>query len=557
MNYRRLAAQLYNDRPSRLSRPLHHVAASLQLSLGWVLIVTLLSACAIPRPAPEPLAATPLETLCRVLFDELDLITDQYGVNDAQATRIAGFPYLRANRHLASYRGDTMDETRFNTWVNHLRTLDREGRRYELSNLAPQLRATLPGAAGFDETANLDATLGECGDMLRNSELDSPLRRDQLLRQINVPDDYSTGRRVAGLYPLTALAVRASIKHWHARMQHAFTHHAERNEKPLAERVEEPTRAPSSLTHYGPAATTRSLSAAETARLLNARRDALDLPQLSVAERQSLFTTHAPIVSVRTARNEDRIGAPYWSNDTTPRIDITRPTLYTQLSHTRFQGRTLLQLNYLLWFPERRKSSWWDILGGHLDGLIWRVTLGPDGTPWLYDTIHPCGCYHTFFPSSALRAKKQQGLYVEPILIAHQAPPLKEGQRAEVHVAAHTHYVLGLTNTTGHGTTIPYELRDHDELRSLPQPEGERRSLFDRRGFVSGTQRGERWLLWPMGIVNPGAMRQWGRHATAFIGRRHFDDAYLLENLFDAAGSGDLDQESLTAADTSGTGTKR
>jgi hypothetical protein len=28
-------------------------------------------------------------------------------------------------------------------------------------------------------------------------------------------------------------------------------------------------------------------------------------------------------------------------------------------------------------------------------------------------------------------------------------------------------------------------------------------------------------------------MRQWGRHATAFIGKRHFDDARLMEERFD------------------------
>jgi hypothetical protein len=27
-------------------------------------------------------------------------------------------------------------------------------------------------------------------------------------------------------------------------------------------------------------------------------------------------------------------------------------------------------------------------------------------------------------------------------------------------------------------------------------------------------------------------MRQWGRHATAFIGRAHFDDPHLLERYF-------------------------
>jgi hypothetical protein len=36
-----------------------------------------------------------------------------------------------------------------------------------------------------------------------------------------------------------------------------------------------------------------------------------------------------------------------------------------------------------------------------------------------------------------------------------------------------------------------------------------------------------------MGIVSSGAMRQWGRHATAFVGRRHFDDAELFERRFE------------------------
>jgi hypothetical protein len=35
-----------------------------------------------------------------------------------------------------------------------------------------------------------------------------------------------------------------------------------------------------------------------------------------------------------------------------------------------------------------------------------------------------------------------------------------------------------------------------------------------------------------MGILEPGAMRQWGGHATAFVGRRHFDDPFLIERAF-------------------------
>ena len=73
---------------------------------------------------------------------------------------------------------------------------------------------------------------------------------------------------------------------------------------------------------------------------------------------------------------------------------------------------------------------------------------------------------------------------------------------------------------------------DYDVLRSLPS-DNEYRSLFGTHGLVAGTERSERFLLWPMGIRSPGAMRQWGRHSTAFVGRRHFDDAFLIESLFE------------------------
>jgi hypothetical protein len=77
-----------------------------------------------------------------------------------------------------------------------------------------------------------------------------------------------------------------------------------------------------------------------------------------------------------------------------------------------------------------------------------------------------------------------------------------------------------------------YTLLPDDSLRSLALPSGGRRSLYDPRGFVPGTDRAEAWLFWPMGIAEAGTMRQWGRHATAFVGRRHFDDADLLERRF-------------------------
>lgn len=99
-------------------------------------------------------------------------------------------------------------------------------------------------------------------------------------------------------------------------------------------------------------------------------------------------------------------------------------------------------------------------------------------------------------------------------------------------LASASHYVVG-SECDGGAAGTPYTLRDENELRSLATPQGNTRSVFGPEGLVAGSQRAERFVFWPMGIASAGAMRQWGHHATAFVGRRHFDDADLIEARFE------------------------
>jgi hypothetical protein len=77
-----------------------------------------------------------------------------------------------------------------------------------------------------------------------------------------------------------------------------------------------------------------------------------------------------------------------------------------------------------------------------------------------------------------------------------------------------------------------YAFADYGELRSLPCSEGERRSMFGQDSIASGSERLERFILWPTGVLSPGAMRQSGRHPVAFVGERHFDDPFFMDNMF-------------------------
>jgi hypothetical protein len=117
------------------------------------------------------------------------------------------------------------------------------------------------------------------------------------------------------------------------------------------------------------------------------------------------------------------------------------------------------------------------------------------------------------------------------------APLLRPGQRLRLRIAARTHYLERVAVADAGTPDAVYVLRDADGLRGLPLPGGGTRSVFDRDGFLPGSERLERAFFWPMGIASAGQMRQWGRHATAFVGRRHFDDPHLFEQYFERAGS--------------------
>jgi hypothetical protein len=232
--------------------------------------------------------------------------------------------------------------------------------------------------------------------------------------------------------------------------------------------------------------------------------------------------------------DNDRIGTPYWNQEPLPGVDVIRPTVFQHISYARFDGNTLLQLNYVLWFPARSRTGRLDILGGRIDGITWRVTLGRNGRPLIFDAMHNCGCYHMFFPTEHVRLKAPRKRYEEPPLVP-QALTAKSVGRLVVRIAHRTHSIQRIFPLRQRLGGREYVLREYSELRSLPLPSGGRRSLFERSGLVAGTERRERWLLWPMGVAEPGSMRQWGNHATAFVGRRHFDDPQVIERYFEPA----------------------
>lgn len=493
---------------------------TLTRNLAVGLLALALVACAVhpSRPPADPVALSadnPRAARCLERYAALDAAVAGRGTSPSSPARIAGFPYLRVDRFLAGYREQSLTPAETAAWWARLSELDQEARRVEWTALPVAVRAQWNPRYG--STGDVPAALADCADLLRTLDLADPERLALIRERARVPDEYLTVNQILGLYPLSMLPVDYGVFRYQEETRARFA-------QPLATL---PVRGV--LRRYGPPAAPPT-----AADFTTIRRDALGIPEPDSAQREVLFAAHAPVWEIDVATDADRPGGPYWRADGTPSVDPAEPVVYRYLSYARWRGEPLLQLNYLIWFAARPKTGAFDILGGPLDGILWRVTLDRSGQPLLYDSIHACGCYHQLLPGPALRLRPETAEWAEPPLAPQPAPVIGAGARAVIRLSAGSHY-LQRVYADQPGTVTKLEERDYAALYAVPVENGQPRSLFGPDGRVAGSERAERWLLWPTGVPSPGAMRERGRHAIAFVGERHFDDADLLDRLFEPA----------------------
>ncbi len=476
------------------------------------LLVGLLIAACASTTSPPPLSEQSAAAQCLELYRAMDQAVANDGTTPSSPVKIEGFPHLRVNRFLASFRTEAMNQDERTAWLARLADLDRQARRVELHTLPAEIvRNAINQYISPEDT--LEDALVDCSYNLKTQDLNHPNRFGLLRQRAVVPSAYQTLYQIVGLYPLMALPVQFGVSRWQQETQQVF-------QQPLKDLPVE-----GALRRFRPAQTKESVGFASLPQ------DVLGIPNPSLRQLAKLFAKHAPVWEIDVVGDYDLPGAPVWRKDGVPTVDTAQNLVYHYTSYTRWQNIPLLQLNYVIWFSERPRSGPLDLLGGPLDGLMWRVTLNRDGEPLLYDTIHPCGCYHLFFPTSALRLRSAVQNLLEPPLVTQSAPVIDAHERVVVRIASASHYVQRVyADTSTQGSR--YRLQPYDMLYRVKDG-SQRRSLFAADGLVPGTERGERWLLWPMGIPSPGAMRERGHHATAFVGRRHFDDPDLLDRLFE------------------------
>jgi hypothetical protein len=490
------------------------------VSLCALVSAVLMSGCAAVAgpPLPDDIAA------CQRWLERLDEQVDAHAVRDGSAARLPAWRFLRVDRLLASYRNEAVaSEAAWAAWGRRMVALDELARTAETRNLPPVAMVSL----GVGDAQAAMERVRACAPRLWARLAADPGARARLQQAAQVPDDYSPVLRGLGLYALTRWPFFAGVereqRHWQVRWNRAAL----------------PEHAGGTPIRYRPAAPDPAAGTTDIGDPL--RRlplDALGIPEPDAATAQRLLAAYAPVIDIDTVADHDRPGRLSWGASPAPEVNPREPVLYQRIAHTRLGGRARLQLVYSLWFPERPARSGLDLLAGRVDAVVLRLTLDERGRVLMLDSIHGCGCYHVFVPGQSMTLRPAPDPQTEWAFVPAQLPALRPGQRLRVHIAAVDHQLVGVgadAGATGDAVkpAASYALLDEDSLRSLPTSEGGHRSAFWSSGIMPGTERGERALFWPMGIASPGAMRQWGRHPTAFVGRRHFDDPHLLAERFE------------------------
>jgi hypothetical protein len=450
---------------------------------------------------------------CADFFASLDKRTEEAEVLDPGVFRVKNYPYLRVNRFIASFREEVDSKAAFAKWADRMQTLDQDARKYEIANLPNSAVAELDSV---NNRAGLLSKVATCGDLLKDADFQNVKPQEELSKSVTVPDDYISLRRVLGIYPLTSLFVSHGVSNWHAEAHKSFSLDPPANWQSI---------------RYVPAKKIDMWSVRQIVE--SKKRDALGIPVYSPEEREALFWMYAPAWEIQIQDDNDRIGAPIWTEKGVLDVNTEKPVTYTLLSFTRFGRKILTQLNYIIWFPSRPKKGALDIYGGTLDGVNYRVTLDNNGGPLIYETMHNCGCYYKAYPTDRVEVRSKLD-YAEPPLIL-KAPDVNPSKDfITVAMESRTHYVQHLYPLSRElqPAMAAYTLVDYGQLRSLPYLKDDRRSMFCQDSIAQGSKRLERFILWPTGVLSPGAMRQWGRHAVAFVGKRHFDDPFFMDRMF-------------------------
>lgn len=185
-------------------------------------------------------------------------------------------------------------------------------------------------------------------------------------------------------------------------------------------------------------------------------------------------------------------------------IDTTQPTVYVMQRTFKTDQATYTNLIYRVHFPGVPYSLIpFNLTAGHNVGLMVVVTLNGAQQPVLVTTVHTCGCYKAFIPTTYLPADAlpkgwdldhSQRVYgeqlasqidyegsEEPVLLVHLRPEVHRVMTVEVVPAAHLH--------SDRYNRIAMSVEPADALWRLPAGDGPT-SFYYKKGWRKGHVKG-------------------------------------------------------------------
>ncbi|MDD1794257.1 hypothetical protein LRP50_14035 [Enterovibrio sp. ZSDZ42] len=469
---------------------------------AFLLFITGLAGC---TSSPPPKSSDGVSAQC-----EQSLVAFYQTVEDTRSYALpyhfdSRFPHLAFDRISASLTDSLSDEASRLEWLGYVSMLGQQ-----------QLATVLALTPHVENTKRMALT--QCQHtLMEDSANDHGFWKAIEKNAPTPPTAYQHWKRVLGAYPIASVIAESRIKQEQAHIQRDFG------------------RALAHPFHYSETRSTLSQEQIEKMMKQARQSSKLTWPMLDESQADKLLNHYSPMVTVETLSQDDLVGALAFDNHGKPIINTKLPRIYRSVSYTRFDEEILPQLNYVLWFPARTAKGSFDPYAGDFDAINLRLTLDTNGAPLIFDSIHQCGCFHMVYAlSPTLRFTTSDN--ERPI--ENHLPLPTESARLAVSLTSGDHMISQVSFTDNIPATtalsaIALETKNLASLITLETPKGGVMSPFDRHGIIDESARGERWFLWPFGVRSPGAMRQQGMHAIAFIGERHFDDAYLFDELLE------------------------
>jgi hypothetical protein len=232
-----------------------------------------------------------------------------------------------------------------------------------------------------------------------------------------------------------------------------------------------------------------------------------------VGQDDGWFSAHSPVFLIEeSGKSYNLIGTPTAVPDEEGGeriyVDSALPTIYTLRQSFDTESGVYTNLYYRVHFEKSPFSIIpFNVSAGQNTGLIVVVTLNQGGEPLLYTTVHTCGCYHAFVPTSFLPDKafppgwsrEGQRVYGEKLPgILRFLGGKTTGYRAVISLRRGSHRVKGFSlvaiqdiqerHLLQSSSTLPMEA-----LESLPMEDGSTTSFFEedgpRKDYVKGSHK--------------------------------------------------------------------